>query len=406
MTPFGNPGAYLVADPRQKMAEQLLTQGSSTAPIQHWMQGLARLGQAAAGAYMQRNADRDKQEAQKAMMAGMSAQPWVNPDTGKVAENQNATGGYAGALAALQGQAAGGNYTAGQMAGPMAMQLAQYQMTQAQKEQDRKTRLADLLAVKAAPGWQAPKQPVPGRDIPLPRDVAAQRERMALNSRPVTNVKMPAQETEFDKAMGKEMAAQYISLQSAAKDATSRLSKMQQIDRLLGDQGGAGAETGLAIKKAAAAIGVQLDLPENIGRAEAAQALANELALQLRNPAGGAGMPGAMSDSDRSFLASMTPGLSQTPEGRKMLIEATKRIAKRNQEVARHARDYARKNGGRIDVNFETSLQNAFGNKSLFDDMVPGNAIPVNSPGGPASGDGGFLSPAAQKWRAQNPPPR
>lgn len=36
---------------RQRMAQSLMQEGSSTAPVQHWMQGLARVAQAALGAY-------------------------------------------------------------------------------------------------------------------------------------------------------------------------------------------------------------------------------------------------------------------------------------------------------------------------------------------------------------------
>ena len=97
-------------------------------------------------------------------------------------------------------------------------------------------------------------------------------------------------------------------------------------------------------------------LPTNVAPIEAAKALSNEMALQLRNPAGGAGMPGAMSDKDREFLTSMVPGIGQTPEGRKLLIDARRKVNERSIVVAKMARVYAQRNG-QLDAGFEDELQ-------------------------------------------------
>ena len=50
-----------------------------------------------------------------------------------------------------------------------------------------------------------------------------------------------------------------------------------------------------------------------------------EFALELRNPSGGAGMPGAMSDADRNFLASIPPSLANTKEGRALIANSIER---------------------------------------------------------------------------------
>jgi hypothetical protein len=55
-------------------------------------------------------------------------------------------------------------------------------------------------------------------------------------------------------------------------------------------------------------------------------------------------MPGAMSDSDRSFLVSMVPRLTTTPEGQKLIIEARIAQERRSVEVAKLAREYRQKN--------------------------------------------------------------
>ncbi|MDE2441944.1 MAG: hypothetical protein KGP14_13050, partial [Betaproteobacteria bacterium] len=78
---------------------------------------------------------------------------------------------------------------------------------------------------------------------------------------------------------------------------------------------------------------------------QAFQALSGEIALSLRNPSGGAGMPGALSDKDLTFLQSMTPDLGKTTEGNKLIIDTARKLATRDQEVAKMARDYRKKNG-------------------------------------------------------------
>jgi hypothetical protein len=121
------------------------------------------------------------------------------------------------------------------------------------------------------------------------------------------------------------------------------------------------------LKSAAQSLGLDI---RGVGDAEVARAIGNQLALQLRNPAGGAGMPGALSDRDREFLVSMVPGLTNTKEGNQLLIDYTKRVAQRNVEVERELRKYERDNG-RLDAGFYDRLQSVFERSPLFtaDDM-------------------------------------
>jgi hypothetical protein len=62
-----------------------------------------------------------------------------------------------------------------------------------------------------------------------------------------------------------------------------------------------------------------------------------------------------MSDADRQFLRGMVPGIEKTPEGRKMITESMVKLAKRDQDVAKIARDY-RKKKGMIDEGFYEEL--------------------------------------------------
>lgn len=65
------PGSFgQVFDPRVSYAQQLIQQGSDTSPVQHWGQGLGRLGQALIGAYLQKQAMGDRTAATKAFTEG------------------------------------------------------------------------------------------------------------------------------------------------------------------------------------------------------------------------------------------------------------------------------------------------------------------------------------------------
>jgi len=179
------------------------------------------------------------------------------------------------------------------------------------------------------------------------------------------------QETERSKAYGKNIgeyyAKTYVEMQQASRSAREQNARMDRLDQVLDQTStGKGAETLTSIKAWGKRLGIDLSgLPGNVAPAEAAMALSNEMALQLRNPAGGAGMPGAMSDKDREFLVSMVPGLGQTAEGRKLLIQARKKVNERSIEVAKMARDYQRKHG-QLDANFEEGLSSWAGANPLF----------------------------------------
>lgn len=175
------------------------------------------------------------------------------------------------------------------------------------------------------------------------------------------------QEGEESKTVGKFFGDQYAEIQKAGIDAYGKVNRLSRMEQLL-----SGLETGkftpamTEVKSALDSLGIKID--PNLGSAQAAQALSNELALQMRNPSGGAGMPGAMSDADRNFLSATVPGLAKTPGGNRQLIETAKRLAQRDQQVARMAREY-RKQNGHLDEGFYQQLQQFSEANPLFRDM-------------------------------------
>jgi hypothetical protein len=172
------------------------------------------------------------------------------------------------------------------------------------------------------------------------------------------------QEGEESKAVGKYFGEAYSDILKAGVGAESKVNRYNRLGQLLeGVNTGKFAQTGLEIAKAASALGVNID--PNMQNLEAAQALAGEIALELRNPSGGAGMPGAMSDADRQFLVNMVPGLATTPGGRKLMLETATKLANRDKEVAAMARKYRQKHGN-IDEGFYDELARFSAEKPLF----------------------------------------
>lgn len=148
----------------------------------------------------------------------------------------------------------------------------------------------------------------------------------------------------YSEAAAKDAAQTYGQLQEAGRSAPGQIAKYQQLNALLSNHdGGKLSQTGLDIASAANSLGIKLD--KNLGNKEAAAALANEMALQLRNPAGGAGMPGAMSDSDRQFLASMIPSLQSSAQGRNQMVQMRVQMLKRDQEVSQMANKWQQRFG-------------------------------------------------------------
>lgn len=199
----------------------------------------------------------------------------------------------------------------------------------------------------------------------LPRSQAVGMEPyIAPQVGPSVSVTLPPQQKEEDKAIGKAFGNQYADLQKAGIEAASQANRMTRLAGLLKDVE-TGKLTPIGTDLAAFAQSFGMNIDSKLGNKQAAEALSNEIALQLRNPAGGAGMPGALSDSDRQFLLRMVPGLSTTPEGRALMVETSQKIAQRSRDVARLARDYRKRNGS-FDDGFFDELQQWSEKNPLF----------------------------------------
>lgn len=181
--------------------------------------------------------------------------------------------------------------------------------------------------------------------------------------KPLVQLSM-AQEGKEAQTVGEAFGKMYADLQQAGSAAPAKLSKLDRMESLMqGVQTGKLAPAMTQIASIAESFGLKVD--SKLGAKQALDALSNEIALSLRNPAGGAGMPGALSDKDREFLASMTPGLSKTPAGNRLIIDTARKLAQREQQVAKLAREYRKKNG-HLDEGFYDELAEFSAANPLF----------------------------------------
>ena len=134
-------------DQRRKMAQQLMAQGTSAAPVQHWTQGLARVLQGGVGGMWQGSAREGEQQNRDATMGALSA----NPQFGSLSPQER---GMLANNPALMNQVAGQIY--GQRFDPMADLKKQQMQGQLQLQkgqmQLQQTQLQDIK--RQSPEWR------------------------------------------------------------------------------------------------------------------------------------------------------------------------------------------------------------------------------------------------------------
>ena len=204
-----------------------------------------------------------------------------------------------------------------------------------------------------APGTVLPRQSNPVADLLVPGPdgklvvnqplVAAKKEVAAAGATRIDNGQRF--ENSYSTNQGKEFSDMMSGINKVAFAAPAQIRKLERMESLLdGVDGGKLAPTGLDIASAANAIGIKLD--PKLGNKEAAQALAREIAGSFRQPG-----TGPMTDKDFENFLLQVPDLSKTAEGRKQITATMKAAANRDIQIAKMAREYARKNGS-IDNNF------------------------------------------------------
>ena len=95
---------------------------------------------------------------------------------------------------------------------------------------------------------------------------------------------------------------------------------------------------------------------EGLAEAEVFTALSNQLALLIRNPESGMGLPGATSNADLIFLKDSVPGLQKSPEGNKMLIEVYRKTYKFQKSMVQEQARLISANGGVPPLDMEARM--------------------------------------------------
>lgn len=264
---------------------------------------------------------------------------------------------------------------------------------------------------KTMVGRNARYQPVQGAELDIKRQTLANSQRktdidernadviIGNDGRPMVNQQAVdakravsaaqgsgALEPHADKVLIDQGSKAHDELQGTGLKSRTALAQINRLASLL-DQVNTGKFTTTTTEIKAMAKGLGIDLSalgvkDDTGPAQAAAALSNQFALTLRDPSSGGGMPGALSDSDRKYLAAMVPGLETTPEGRKLMVDLMKRLHQRNIDLAKVANDYVRGGGLKRDpAGLYAQLQQYADANPLFD---PQKDALSGTPGGGA----------------------
>ncbi len=126
--------------------------------------------------------------------------------------------------------------------------------------------------------------------------------------------------------------------------------------------------------KLANQIGIDV---EGLSESEAFEAVATGVVLDKAQQ-----MAGALSNADMVFLQNSAPSLSQTSEGRKMLIDFGKKLAQRQIDYAQEAAKFRSKNGYFDLTQFETEFRANKGDLFKSDNSQSPAATPSTQPVG------------------------
>ena len=144
-------------------------------------------------------------------------------------------------------------------------------------------------------------------------------------------------------------------VQKQGKAAINVVSDLNTMSAALdkGISAGRGAETILQAKSFLSFLGLDT---EKTSEEELFAAISNRLALQLRNPDSGYGLPGTTSNRDLDFLQASVPSLRQTVEGNKLLIKVFKRQAENQVKAAKYGDKLIKDNGGVPPIDYTSKV--------------------------------------------------
>lgn len=170
-------------------------------------------------------------------------------------------------------------------------------------------------------------------------------------------------ENEYAKKIAAGDAARFQELQKSGQNANGAIGTLNLMDNITRDPNFySGSNAGLVTRGKQALAGLGITAPDSAGPNELFDSLSNKMVLDASGGSLGAGV----SNADVGFITNTVPALGKTPEGNRQLIDISRKVYQRKQEEAKMAREYAAKNGGRLDSGFDDKLAEYAAKNPLF----------------------------------------
>lgn len=169
----------------------------------------------------------------------------------------------------------------------------------------------------------------------------------------------------FGEKSGEFFAEDWQNLRNARKQAREMLGQYELARKAIATnvRTGTFGEYEQSLRKLGSALGIDADMNKITG-GELLKTVTNRMALLMRNPDSGMGMPGSVSDRDLTFLKEAQVGLSTAnPE---VMIDVFERLEKRKIDIANLADKYAKENG-MLDAGFDDVVKEFAEKNPLFE---------------------------------------
>jgi hypothetical protein len=170
-------------------------------------------------------------------------------------------------------------------------------------------------------------------------------------------------EKEQDKVIGKGYGERFNDIQKAGMTAPAAIGTLNLMEKLISDPNfysGTGGQSATMLKRLAVSAGIAG--AETATPNELFQKLSQKSVLDAASGSLGAGF----SNADRDYLNGTVANIDNTPEGNKRIIDIGRQVQQRNLEIAKQAREYAKKHNGRLDSGFEDQIADYAEKNPLF----------------------------------------
>ena len=192
-------------------------------------------------------------------------------------------------------------------------------------------------------------------------------------------------ETAANKAFGKPVGEATAERNKQALATTQEDRDLERLELALsrGAQTGRGEETILELKNLGNTL-FGLELTEADEEGEVVRAIGSRLALLMRNPDAGLGLPGSTSNRDLDFLVGAVNGLQQSEEGNRLLIKYRRRQNQMKRDLAKEQSRIIRENNGEVPLDLDSLLLDFADNYDFLTEeekeeirQVSGGNVPV-----------------------------